>query len=131
MGLIPWFSDMMAGAVDGLPWMIALVVLAIVYFLSHYLFASATAHVSAMYSAFLAVCILAGAPALASAMLLGIFSNLMGCLTHYGAGPAPVFFGAGYISQGRWWTIGIICAVVTMLIFFTVGFAWWGIIGYM
>lgn len=131
MGLIPWFSDMMAGAVNGLPWMIALVVLAIVYFLSHYLFASATAHVSAMYSAFLAVCILAGAPALASAMLLGIFSNLMGCLTHYGAGPAPVFFGAGYVSQGRWWTIGIICAVVTMLIFFTVGFAWWGIIGYM
>ena len=131
LGLIPWFSDLMANAVGGMPWVAALVVLGIVYFLSHYLFASATAHVSAMYSAFLAVCIAAGAPPLASAMLLGCFSNLMGCLTHYGAGPAPVFFGAGYVSQGKWWTIGFICAVITMLIFFTVGFAWWGVIGYL
>lgn len=131
LGLIPWFSALMAGAVGGMPWIAALVVLGVVYFLSHYVFASATAHVSAMYSAFLAVCIAAGAPPLAAAMLLGCFSNLMGCLTHYGAGPAPVFFGAGYVSQGAWWTLGIVCGVVTMLIFFTVGFAWWGVIGYL
>jgi DASS family divalent anion:Na+ symporter len=131
MGLIPWFSALMADAVGGMPWLTALVVLGIVYFLSHYVFASATAHVSAMYSAFLAVCIAAGAPPLASAMLLGCFSNLMGCLTHYGSGPAPVFFGSGYVSQGKWWTIGIICGVITMAIFFTVGFGWWSVIGYM
>ena len=131
MGLIPWFSDLMAGAVGGMPWIAALIVLGVVYFLSHYVFASATAHVSAMYSAFLAVCIAAGAPPLASAMLLGVFSNLMGCLTHYGSGPAPVFFGSGYVSQGKWWVLGLICGIITMAIFFTVGFAWWGIIGYM
>ncbi len=131
LGLIPWFSELMAGAVGGLPWMAALIILAVVYFLSHYMFASATAHISAMYSAFLAVCIAAGAPPLASAMLLGIFSNAMGCLTHYGAGPAPVFFGADYVSQGKWWGIGLLCGIVTMVVFFTIGFAWWGIIGYM
>lgn len=131
LGLIPWFSSMMAGAVGGMPWLAALIILAVVYFFSHYLFASATAHVSAMYSAFLAVCVAAGAPAMASAMLLGILSNAMGCLTHYGSGPAPVFFGAEYVTQGKWWTIGIVCAIVTLVIFFTVGFAWWGVIGYM
>ncbi|MGI6031981.1 MAG: anion permease [Coriobacteriales bacterium] len=131
MGLIPWFSDLMAGVVSGMPWLVALIILGVIYFISHYLFASATAHVSAMYSAFLMVCLAAGAPPLASAMLLGCFSNLMGCLTHYGSGPGPVFFGSGYVSQGKWWTIGLICGIITMLIFFTVGFGWWGIIGYM
>ncbi len=131
LGLIPWFSALMAGAVGGLPWMAALIILAVVYFFSHYMFASATAHISAMYSAFLAVAIAAGAPPLASAMLLGIFSNTMGCLTHYGMGPAPVFFGAEYVSQGKWWGIGLLCGVVSMVVFFTIGFIWWGIIGYM
>lgn len=131
MGLIPWFSDLMAGAVGGMPWIAALIILGVVYFLSHYLFASATAHVSAMYSAFLAVCLAAGAPPLASAILLGAFSNLMGCLTHYGSGPAPVYFGSGYVTQGKWWGIGLLCGIITMLIFFTVGFAWWGVIGYL
>lgn len=131
MGLIPWFSALMAGAVGGMPWIAALVILGVVYFLSHYLFASSTAHISAMYSAFLAVMIAAGAPPMASAMLLGVFSNLMGCLTHYGMGPAPVFFGSGYVTQGKWWTIGLVCGLITMAVFFTIGFAWWGVIGYL
>lgn len=131
LGLIPWFSSIMAGTVEGMPWVTALIVLGVVYFLSHYLFASATAHVSAMYSAFLAVCIAAGAPPLASAMLLGMFSNFMGCLTHYGSGPAPVYFGSGYITQGKWWTIGLVCGIVEMVLMCTVGFAWWSLIGYM
>ncbi|WP_283170191.1 anion permease [Curtanaerobium respiraculi] len=129
MGLIPWFSNLMTGVVAGMPWLIAIILLAVVYFLSHYAFASATAHVSAMYAAFLSVAVAAGAPAMLSAMILGIFGNTMGCLTHYGSGPAPVFFGSGYVSQGKWWTIGIVCAVVSMLIFFTIGFGWWKVIG--
>ena len=129
LGLIPWFSDLMSGVVAGMPWLVAIIVLAAIYFLSHYAFASATAHVSAMYAAFLSVAVAAGAPAMLSAMILGIFGNLMGCLTHYGSGPGPVFFGAGYVTQGKWWTIGLICAIVTMFIFFTVGFGWWKVIG--
>ncbi|WP_350454665.1 anion permease [Slackia heliotrinireducens] len=131
LGLIPWFSDIMAGAVGGMSWLVALIILGVVYFLSHYMFASATAHVSAMYSAFLAVCLAAGAPPLAAAMLLGMISNFYGCLTHYGSGPAPVYFGSGYVTQGKWWTIGLVCAVIEMIILFTVGFGWWSVIGYM
>lgn len=29
-------------------------------------------------------------------------SNLMGCLTTYGIGSAPPYFGAGYVPQGDW-----------------------------
>ena len=60
LGLIAWFSDVMKDSVSGLPWALGLILLAVVYFYSHYFFASATAHVSAMYSAFLAVIVAAG-----------------------------------------------------------------------
>jgi len=33
------------------------------------------------------------------ALILGFFSNLFSSMTHYGTGPAPVFFGAGFQSN--------------------------------
>lgn len=33
-------------------------------------------------------------------------SNLMGCLTTYGIGSAPPYFGAGYVPQGDWLKVG-------------------------
>ena len=77
----------------GLAWQPAFLVVVLLYFYSHYMFASGAAHIGAMYTAFLSVLIACGAPPLVSALVLGIFSNLMGCTTHYGIGSAPPFFG--------------------------------------
>ncbi len=128
-GLIPWFGNLMAGSVGGMNWVIALGVLALAYFFSHYLFASATAHVTAMYAAFLTVAIAAGAPPMLAALILGFFGNLFGSLTHYGSGPAPIFFGAGYVSQGKWWTVGLIVSIINIVIWFGVGGVWWKVLG--
>lgn len=124
-----WFGTLMAGSVSGMNWVIALVVLALAYFFSHYLFASATAHVTAMYSAFLVVAIAAGAPPMLAALLLGFFGNLFGSLTHYGSGPAPIFFGAGYVTQGKWWTNGLIVSIINIVIWMVIGGAWWKLLG--
>lgn len=129
LGMIPWFSSTMKGAVSGMPWMWALVILSVVYFYSHYFFASATAHVSAMYAAFLAVLVAAGAPPLVSALVLGFFSNLFGCTTHYGAGPAPVFFGSGYVSQNKWWSIGFLISIIHIVLWLVIGGLWWKVLG--
>ena len=129
LGMIPWFSTNMESAVSGMSWIWALIILAIVYFYSHYLFASNTAHISAMYTAFLAVMIAAGAPVLLSALLLGFFSNLFACTTHYGTGPAPAFFGTGYVSQTKWWSLGFIISIVHIVVWLGIGSAWWKIIG--
>jgi DASS family divalent anion:Na+ symporter len=129
LGFIPWFSELMADSVAGLSWLVAFMVLAVIFFYSHYLFASATAHVSAMYGAFIAVMVRAGAPAMISALLLGFISNLFGCLTHYGAGPAPVFFGGGYVSQSKWWVTGFIISLVDMVIWGGLGMLWWKVLG--
>lgn len=58
----------------------------LVYFYSHYFFASLVAHIGSMYSAFLVLMVALGAPPVISALTLGFFSNLMGGLTHYGCG---------------------------------------------
>ncbi len=52
-----------------------------------------------MYTAFLAVAIACGTPSMLAAVALGQLSNLMGCLTTYGIGSAPPYFGAGYVPQ--------------------------------
>ncbi len=59
------------------------------------------AHIGAMYTAFLAVATACGTPAMLAAVALGQLSNLMGCLTTYGIGSAPPYFGAGYVPQVR------------------------------
>jgi DASS family divalent anion:Na+ symporter len=81
--------------------MVTFLALLLVYTYSHYAFASATAHVGAMYPAFLGVAIAAGTPPLLGALVFGFFSNIMGGLTHYGFGPAPVLS-----TEAATWTSG-------------------------
>ncbi len=129
LGLIPWFSETMGGLVGGISWIPAFLILSLVYFYSHYLFASNTAHISAMYAAFLAVAIAVGAPPMLAALVLAFFGNLMSSMTHYGTGPAPVFFGSGYVEMGTWWKLGLLISVVNIVIWLGVGGIWWKVLG--
>jgi DASS family divalent anion:Na+ symporter len=128
-GLPKAFATAAAGFVGGWPWWTALTVLLLVYLYSHYAFASMAAHVTAMFPAFFAVAIGLGAPPLLSALTLGFFSNINAALTHYGTGPAPIVFGAGYLTQAAWWRIGFLLSLVHTAIWLGVGFPWWKIIG--
>ncbi len=129
LGLIPWFSDTMGGLVSGFPWVPAFLLLALVYFYSHYFFASNTAHVSAMYGSFLAVALVVGTPPLLAALVLAFFSNLFSSMTHYGTGPAPVLYGSGYVAMGDWWRIGALISVVNIVIWLGIGGLWWKVLG--
>jgi len=129
LGLIPWFGEMMCEMVGGIAWGPAFLILALAYFYSHYLFASNTAHISAMYAAFLAVAIAVGAPPMLAALVLAFFGNLMSSMTHYGTGPAPVFFGAGYVDMGTWWRLGFLISVINIVIWLGIGGLWWKVLG--
>ncbi len=129
LGLIPWFGQTMGSAVEGTSWSVAFLILSLVYFYSHYFFASNTAHVSSMYGAFLAVAIAVGTPPMLAALVLGFFSNLFSSMTHYGTGPAPVLFGSGYVEMGIWWKLGALVSVVNIVIWLGVGGVWWKVIG--
>jgi len=124
------FAEGVAGQMKGWSWITALIVLALIYFYSHYGFASITAHVAAMFVPFLVVSIAIGAPAGLAVLVLTYFSNLSAGLTHYGTTPAPIYFGTGYVKQAQWWTIGLIASIINILIWSTVGLGWWKVLGW-
>jgi divalent anion:Na+ symporter, DASS family len=128
-GLPKAFAAAAAGVVGGWPWWLGLAALVIVYLYSHYAFATLVAHVTAMFPAFFAVSLAIGAPPLLAALAFGFFSSLDAAITHYGTGPAPIIFGAGYVTQPQWWRIGFLLSLLHVAIWLPVGFAWWKVIG--
>lgn len=130
LGFIPWLSKLIASSLHGLNWFLVLVILILVYFYSHYLFASSTAHTSAMYAALLGVAIAAKVPPLLAALMLGFFGNLFGSTTHYSSGVAPIYFGAGYVPQSRWWGMNFVLGLVYLVLWLSVGTLWMKVIGF-
>lgn len=130
LGFIGWFSDLIKQKIGGMTWTVAFPVIILVYFFSHYIFASATAHVAAMYAALLAVGIAVGIPPMLLAMMLGFLGSIYGVLTHYGHGPAPVFFGSGYVDLKSWWLRGLEIGIVLLIIYMGLGGIWMKVLGY-
>jgi len=124
------FASSVSGLTGGWSWPVALAILALVFFFAHYGFASITAHVMAMFVPFLLVTVAVGAPAGLTVLLLAYFANLSAGLTHYGTTPAPIYFGLGYVTQRRWWTVGLIASIINILIWGIVGPAWWKLLGW-
>jgi len=124
------FANSVGAATNGWSWPIALIILALVFFYAAYAFASRTAHATAMFIPFLAVTVAVGAPAGLAVLVLTYFANLSAGLTHYGTTPAPVYFGLGYVTQKRWWTVGLIASVLNIIIWSTFGLGWWKLLGW-
>jgi len=98
VGIVSWMSNCVAKVLQSfsLSWPAAFGVLQASYFFIHYLFASQTAHVGALYSAFLAMHLAAGVPALMAALALTYNANLFGALTHYSSGQSAVYYGGNF-----------------------------------
>lgn len=113
----------------GFSWFTAFIILILIYVYSHYAFASVSAHIGAMYAAFLSVAVVAGTPPLLAAIAFAALSNIMIPLTHYGGGAAPILFGIGYVTQVEWWKLGFIITTVNLIIWLGIGSVWWKVIG--
>ncbi|XP_076920748.1 dicarboxylate transporter 2.1, chloroplastic-like [Bidens hawaiensis] len=131
LGIVQWVSGYVAVILQSLSlsWPVAFCLLQAVYFLIHYMFASQTGHVGALYSAFLAMQVAAGVPRVLAALALAYNTNLFGALTHYSSGQAAVYFGAGYVDLPDIFRIGFIMACVNALIWTVVGGFWWKVLG--
>ena len=129
LGLLDWFSGQVSSVLANGHWLPAFLSLSLIYFYSHYFFASNTAHVSAMYAPFLVLALAVGTPPLLAALVLGFFSNLFASITHYGTAAAPVLFGSGNVEIGTWWKLGALISVVNITIWLGVGSLWWKLLG--
>ena len=129
LGFVKWIATGISGSLKGIDPMTTLLILCLINMYVHYAFASLSAHVSAVYAAFLAVAVAAGAPPMLSAIALGVETGIMGCLTHYATGPAPIYFGSGYITQPEWWKVGFVCSILFIICFLGIGPVWWKMVG--
>ncbi len=129
LGVIKAFTESLSTLLHGWSALAALVVLVLAYTYVHYGFASMTAHITALYPAFLLLAVANGAPALVAALALAYFSNLNASLTHYGTGPAPIFFGSGYVSQVTWWRVGFVVVLFNLVVWLGLGLVWWRLLG--
>lgn len=129
LGFTDWFSKQIIFQVNGMDWMWGFAIISLIYFYSHYLFVSCLAHVSAMYACFLIIALAIGTPPMIAALVLGFFSSLMGALTHYGTGQAPILFAMGYMSTAEWWKIGFLSSLVNIAIWIGIGSLWWRFLG--
>ncbi|WP_413568390.1 anion permease [Bdellovibrio sp. HCB117] len=132
LGIIAWFSNTVQTDIAkmGLGWVEASAILIVLYVYIHYLFASNTAHISALFASFFGVGVALGAPPLMFGLFLGFASSLCASITHYGTGSAPVLFGPGYVSMGEWWKWGLVVSVLNLIIWVLGCAGWWKILGY-
>lgn len=131
LGVVPLISRYVASSLEAhsVGWFGAFCILQIVYFFIHYLFASQTAHVGALYSAFLAMHLAAKVPGLFSALALAFNTNLFGAITHYSSGQAAVYYGAGYVDLHDVFKLGLAMSLINLVIWALVGAGWWKILG--
>lgn len=125
-GFFKWLAKVLSNVLNfGDHGTIAMFAILAVSVAVRYLFASGGAYVAAMVPVFATVGKVTGAPA--ELLTLGLlFSNSYGgSVTHYGGGPGPITFGAGYNDIKSWWTAGAIIAFGSLIIHCTVGMAWW------
>ena len=132
LGLITWFSGVLEAQIAhlGLNWVLASLLLLLTYMYAHYMFASTTAHITAMFAAFYTAGIALGAPPMLFALIMAAASSIMMTLTHYATGTSPIIYGSGYTTLGEWWKAGFVMSVVNIVIFIVIGGIWWKFLGY-
>ncbi|MEP7180716.1 MAG: anion permease [Betaproteobacteria bacterium] len=122
VGFVKWFADLVAAQMGGFSPMTAMVALVVVFFFTHYLFASITAHVTALLPVMLAVGgTVPGIDMPLFSVLLLMTLGIMGVLTPYATGPSPVYYGSGYIPGKDYWRLGAIFGVIFIVVLLVVG----------
>ena len=129
-GVVGYVSEQVGILFGDLPAGVTMVAICTLYYFFHYFFAASTAQISAMYASFLLIMLSAGVPPMGGALMLAYTSNICAVITHYGNGPAPILFGAGYVPLLSWWKTGLLMTPVYLIVWLGLGSAWMSWLGY-
>ena len=128
-GVTREFAKAVGGLFPGSSWVTLFAVALLIYFYTHYGFASITAHILAMFAPFVVVLTSKGAPLGLTIFAFACFTNFAAGLTNYGTTPTPMFYSTDYVSFQKWWKAGFLASLANLTIWSTIGFAWWKFIG--
>ncbi|MBE9877678.1 citrate/succinate antiporter CitT, partial [Escherichia coli] len=121
-GFIDWFAGTMSTHLEGFSPNATVIVLVLVFYFAHYLFASLSAHTATMLPVILAVGKgIPGVPMEQLCILLVLSIGIMGCLTPYATGPGVIIYGCGYVKSKDYWRLGAIFGVIYISMLLLVG----------
>ncbi len=129
-GFVEWFASSVSASLPSFGPMLLMILLALIYFYSMYLFSMLTGHIAAFIGGFFAIAVAYEIPPLTMAALFAGFSTLCGCLTPYSSGPEIMYFGQGYVPLTRWFKVGFLVSLYHIFIWLTFGMAWWKLLGW-
>jgi L-tartrate/succinate antiporter len=125
VGFVKWFAEGVASYMAGFTPIKAILILLLINFFIHYVFASGTAHVTAMIPVLLAVgSTIPGMNMQQLALLLCLQLGIMGIITPYGTGPSPVYYGSGYLPSADYWRLGAIFGLIFFVVFMVLTVPW-------
>ena len=113
IGFIKWVATEYAKPLAALSPTVAMVLLVALFFWIHYFFSSITSHAATVLPVVLAVG--SGIPGMPvqTLTLLCVYSlGLMGVISPYATGPAPMYFGSGYIGKADFWKFGLMFGLI-------------------
>jgi len=121
-GVVTWLAGQVGPVLATLSPLPGLVGLIVLFFLLHYLFASVTAHVTALLPLMLTVAAkIPGLPMDKAALGLCLTLGIMGIISPYGTGPSPVYAGSGFLPGSDYWRLGAIFGCYNLLVYLAVG----------
>jgi L-tartrate/succinate antiporter len=125
VGFVSWFAKKAAAPLASLPPLWVMVCLTVLFFVIHYMFASITAHVTAVLPVVLAgAATVPGLDIRMFALLLCYTLGISGIITPYATGPSPVYFGSGFVPRKDFWRLGAIFGFVYLAVLLLVGVPW-------
>jgi L-tartrate/succinate antiporter len=125
VGFVEWFGRTAAALLAGYPPTVVMISLVALFFFVHYMFASLTAHATAVLPVILAAGVaVPGMPIRVFALLLGFSLGIMGVITPYATGPAPVYFASGFIGRADFWRLGLVFGLIFLGALLLIGVPW-------
>jgi L-tartrate/succinate antiporter len=122
VGFAAWFGQHAAGWFGGFSPTVVMVGIVAFFFLVHYMFASLTAHLTALMPVLLAAgAAVPGMPVRTLALLMGFSLGLMGVLTPYATGPAPVYYSCGFLTRREFWKLGLVFGLIFLIALLAIG----------
>lgn len=129
LGVPLWIGNQLKSIFTNFSPLFSIILLSLVYFYIHYIFASTTAHITVLFPTFLLLFLESGIPKEMAALILIFLSILSSGLTHFGLSSAPVFFATGHMKTKTWYFIGFTMSIVYLAIWIAIAPIWWKVIG--
>jgi len=124
LGFMGYVGGQLTSLLGGIHWPIAYVVLLVLYVLMHYMFVSQAAQVLALFGVFLDVAVRTGVPVSLMAFALLFASSYFSTITPQGGSQNVIFVGAGYLTQGELYRLGLLTTAFCLLSFLVLGTPW-------